>query len=392
MTDRGRRLSRLFGLVGLGVRRYRYRLTHARRRFALVSILSIAIPVVLLLLVASVSIGVADVSRAENVDYWIEPTGTDSAVTPIEGPKLSEVHETTERLNDRDDIEYANPVLHEFIVAENEEPVYILTIGIVPDPEYPDVTPVSATPLVDVDEPAIVLSETAATALSATTGDSLELRGIDSSVTIQAVESARVPGFAQVPIGVMPLEDLQALTGNDKYDSANQIAVVAPQADERTENYLDGLYPQTEVSGQGGMGNPTVVEEGLPHAVALAAALTGIVAGGMLIVTSFAFEILAGRREQSILAAVGLSPRSRTILLGVELGMVTICGAILGIALWIVGSVLLNSMTRWQYGVDIVSLDVRIAIVGIVTAFGIALLAFPGLLLATRLRTWSRPA
>lgn len=375
--------------MSLGYRRFRHRLTGQHRRFTAVSLVSIAIPVVLLLLVASISVGVADVTHDERVDYWIAPTGTESAVTPVEGPKLSEVHETTVRLHDRDDIEYATPVLYEHIVAEHDDPVYILTIGVVPDPDYDMATPLSTASLLDDEQPAIVLSETAASALDITAGESLTLHGSDATIRIAAVEDAQVPGFTQFPLGVMPLDDLQALTGNEEFDSANQLAVVAPDADDRTEAYLEALYPQTKVSTDGGMGNPQLIAEGLPQAVALAAALTGIVTGAMLIVTSFAFEVLAGRRDYAILQAVGLSARSRTVLLGVELGIVTVCGAVLGIGSWIVGSVLLNRLTRWQYGVDIVSLNPQIAVLGIGVAMGIAVLAFPGLLLAARFRRWS---
>lgn len=382
-----RRVSRLSGLVRMGIRRFGHRLVASRRKYAIVSIISIAIPVVLLLLVAGVSFGVADVSpHGESVDYWIEPTGTESAVTPVEGPKLGDVHAATERLTDRDDIAYATPLLLEYVTVENEEPLHILTIGVIPHPEYHDVAPVSAAALTDTENPSIVLSEPAATAASVSSGEALEVRGSESPVTVVAVEPARVPGFTQVPIGVMPLADLQALTGNDEFDSADQIAVVAPEGGERTERYFDELYPQTSVTTESRMGTPQVMEEGLPRALALAAVLTGIIAGAMLVVTSFAFEALAGSRDRTILAAVGLSARSRTALMSVDLGIVTVCGAILGIVLWIGGSFVLNLLTRWQYGVDIVSVELRVAILGLGAAVGIAILAFPALLLVDRVR------
>lgn len=385
MIDGGATVRRASGLLALGWRRISHRLVRERRKQTLFSVLSIAIPLALMLLVVSVAIGLAAIApQGEQIDYRIQPDGEQSVVTPVEQPKLGDVHAATADLNQREDIAFATPVLMEYLVVDGDERVYLLTFGVIPDPDYTQVAPLSTASLTDPDQPEIVLSEPAATAIAVDTGDEIGVHGGEPAIRVTAVEEARVPGFAQLPIAVMPLAELQAMTGNEAYDSANHIGVVAPDADEHTERALANVYPEASVHTDGGLFDPRLVDDGLPMAMAVAAGLTTIVAGTMLLGTSVAFELLAGRRDRMIMEALGLSSRSRGALLGIELAFISVVGAVLGIAMWTVGGSVLNHLTRQRHGVALVGFESDLLVVGLGIAVGIAAVTFPFVLLVDR--------
>ena len=385
MIDGGSRGSRAFGLGTLGWRRISHRLIRQRRRQTLFSVLSVAIPLTLLLLVVSVAVGLVAISpQGDQIDYRIEPEGDESIVTPVENPKLGDVHAATDQLNQRGDVAFATPILMEYLVVNGDDRVYLLTFGVIPHPEYPHVAPLSTASLADDGPSGIVLSEPAATAIGVDPGDEIEIHGTETTVRVSAVEQARVPGFAQLPIAVMPLTELQAMTGNDAYDSAHHIGVVAPNAGENIERDLARLYPQTSVQTGGGMFDPRLVDDELPMAMALAAGVTAIMAGTMLLGTSVAFELLAGRRDRMVMEAIGLSFRFRAALLGIELAFIAVVGAILGIASWVLGGSVLNYFARQRHGVALVNVEVELVLVGLGVAVAIAAVTFPLVLLVGR--------
>ena len=408
------RLAQWRSLLGIGWRRVTYRLGSGGNRQTVVSVLGVAIPVAMLLLVASVGVGLGTVSgTGGDVDYWIVPEGSQSAVTPVESAKLGNVHEVSERLGERDDIEFVTPMLIEFLVATDDDSrEYLLAIGVIPAAEYPNLAPLSTASLTDDrfrddgdsnvgdsddggDSNAsdsddgrstggVVLSESAAQSLSVGTGDTVAVQGGAGTLTVTSVEPPHAPGLTQFPIAVLHLSDLQALTGADDHDVANQLLVVAPAATQSTEAALGSVYAHTTVEREGGILAHRFVDSALPMAMAVAAGLSALVAGVLLVCTSFGFELIGSSRQRATMAAMGISARGRTAILGTELGVVSLYGGVIGVCLWVLGLLGANRVAIDAFGVPVAAFDPLLPVLGLGTALAIGLLSFPYLLLVDR--------
>jgi hypothetical protein len=105
------------------------------------------------------------------------------------------------------------------------------------------------------------------------------------------------------------------------------------------------------------------------------------VTGTLLVGTAFGFELAADSRSRDVLAALGVSARSRAGIVGVELGVVSLYGAALGVAVWAVVGLVLRGAFRLLFDAPVVGLDPRFAVYGFAVAAGIGLLSLPYLLL-----------
>jgi putative ABC transport system permease protein len=391
----GSRLSRWVGLIAVGWQRVHHRLSHGGGRQTLISVLGIALPVAVLLLVASVSLGLAgDPSAGDDADYWVVPEGTSSAVTNVESARLGSVHPTTARLMERDDIAYASPMLIDFVQLDGPdgERVYVLAIGVIPSAEYHGLAPLSTDGLQSGDPyygdggyngtwtGEAVISESAATELGADSGTELTVSGTTHSFTTTAVRTPGSAGLTQLPILVTHLSELQAVTGAQQQDSASQLVVVADPPSAETERALAGLYPKTEVQTRGGLLSQQGTDSRLPTAMALAALIISMTTGVLLVSTAFGFELAADSKGRQLMSALGIAGRSRAGIIGTELGVVSLYGGGLGVFIWGVGALLVNQVTIARFGAPVATLDPRFAAYGIGVALLIGLLSLPYLL------------
>lgn len=390
-----RRPARWRGLAGVGWRRVHHRLGRGGSRQTLVCVLGIALPVALLLLVASVSLGLAaDPAAGGGADYWVMPEGASSAVTNVDGTRLADVHPAAASVAARDDVAHASPMLVEFVVADGAggERVLLLAVGVVPSERHERIAPVPTDALTPGDSHfgvgdyegqwtgEAVLSESAAAELGIEEGDEFAPRGTDRPFTVTAIEPPPSAGLAQLPIVVVHLSELQALTGADDRDAADQLVVVAPEASADTERALADLYPRTTVESRGGLPGDRGVDSRLPAAVALAALLIAVVTGTLLVSTAFGFELAADSRSREVLSSIGVAGRSRAGIVGTELGVVSLYGGLLGVAIWAAGGRLLNRFAIARFGAPVADLDPMFALYGVAVALGIGLLSLPYLL------------
>jgi putative ABC transport system permease protein len=391
----GSRLSRWAGLVGVGWRRVHHRLSHGGGRQTLISVLGIALPVAVLLLVASVSLGLAaDPSAGDEADYWVVPEGASSAVMDVESAQLGSVHPTAARLTERDDIAHTSPMLIDFVQLEgpNGEPVYVLAIGVIPSAEYDGIAPLSTEGLQPGDPyyadgeyngtwtGEAVISESAATELGADSGTELSVRGTSRSFTATAVRTPGSAGLTQLPILVAHLSELQTITGAQQQDSASQLVVVADQPSAETEQALAGLYPKTTVQTRGGMLSQQGTDSRLPAAMALAALIISMTTGVLLVSTAFGFELAADSKGRQLMSALGIAGRSRAGIIGTELGVVSLYGGSLGVGIWGIGALAVNQVMMARFGAPVATLDPRFIVYGIGVALLIGLLSLPYLL------------
>lgn len=391
----GSRPARWRGLLGIGWRRVHHRLRSGGSRQTLVSVLGIALPVALLLLVLSVGLGLAaDPAGGGDADYWVVPDGAESAVTNVDSAQLGNVHPTAERVSERDDVEHVSPMLIDFVALEGPsgDRVHVLAVGVVPSEAHDHIAPLPTDGLRSGDPyyndgrydgewtGEAVLSESAATELEADVETTFTPRGFDREFEVASVETPARAGLTQLPLVVVHLSELQTMTGAAERDSADQLVVVAPDATAETEQALAGLYPRTSVQSRGGLLTERGTDSRLPAAMSLATLLIALTTGTLLVSTAFGFELAADRRSREVLSALGVAGRSRAAIVGTELGVVSLYGGVLGVLIWGVGLGVGNWLASMRYGATLAPFDPLFVVYGIATAACIGLLSLPYLL------------
>lgn len=394
----GSRLARWRGLVAIGWRRVHHRLGAGGGRQTLVSVIGVALPVALLLLVASVSLGLAvDPATSGEADYWVVPDGASSAVTTVDSAKLGGVHPTTQRVTARDDVVHASPMLIDFVKFAGADSAgsdaHVLVIGVIPAEDDSRIAPLPTDGLQSGDPyyggggydggwtGEAVLSESASQALGVEDGDELTVSGSDRSFTVVNVESPATAGLTQLPIAIVHLSELQALTGGTEADTADQLVVVAPDGTATTAEALGDLYPRTSVRTRGGLLTERGMDSRLPAAMSVAALLIALTTGTLLVSTAFGFELAADSQQRQVLSALGIGGRSRIGLIGTELTVVSLYGGALAVSGWAVGLFVINRLAMDRFGAPVAMFEPRFIGYGLVAALAIGLLSLPYLLI-----------
>lgn len=393
------RLARWAGLLGIGWRRIHHRVTTPGHRQTILSVLGVGCAVTLLLLLASVSVGLTtDPAASPDGDYWVVPEGASSAVTDVDDARLGGVHEVAEGLTNRQDVRHASPMLIEFLQLEGPtgERGYVLVIGVVPSPNHDRIAPLSTTGL-QAGDPyynvggyngtwtgEVIVSESTTTELGVERGETMSLQQSDRTFTVSRVAEPEGAGLTQLPIALVHLSELQELTGASTDDTANQIVVVANEPTPATKTELEGLYPHTTVKTRGGLLSASGSDSRLPSAMGIAAVLIGVISAVLLISTSFGFELAADRERRNLMSAVGVSTRSQAGLVGVETLVIALYGAGLGTGGWLLGIGVINAVSTHRYGVAVAAFDPRFIVYGVAIAVIIGGLSLPYLLLVDR--------
>lgn len=365
------RAQRLRSLAGVAGQRVRGRVRIAPQR-VLLSVLGVAIAIGLMVSVTGIAAGLASqaVIESEGVDYWIVPedSSAESVVVGSGEVKLGDVHATAQSLNQDDRISYATPVLLTLVPfqdTETGERTYVLTVGIIPNSEL-EVLGLSAAPMTPGDPyyangsyngtwtGEVVANEATGTLLNASTGDSVNSsRAGDRQFTVVNVSAGDAPSIGgNIPIALVQLGELQAISGAQTGDQADQILV---STNARIQDTLAEQYPRTTVVQRSGLAAQDVSTSSLPLAIALAALVTAVVVGVLFVTTLMGLEVNASRRELGMLAAMGISRRSRSIIIATETVLIAIVGGILGIGIGALGILGVNVFGTSMLGIDTVA-------------------------------------
>lgn len=365
---------RVVSIVGLGLRRVLGRTRIAPQRVA-VSVLGVGLAVGLMVAVTGISLGLASQSvvESEGVDYWIVPENADvrSIAVSTGGLQLGDVHAASERIARDERVDYATPVLLELLPLQHPETgerVYVLAVGVVARPGGEVLgLPMDGLAAGDphyaggaYDGPwtgEVVLNDAAASLTNASVGSGL---GVDRSGWNESFQVVGVAsGEAGTPIGTVPvavvhLSELQAITGATDGDEADQILVST--TDRSVRSTLEGLYPRTTVVTRSGLNAQQLSSSNLPLAIAVAALVAAVVVGVLFVTTLMGLEVSADREELATLAVLGFSERSRSLLVGVETVVVSVFGGVVGLVLGGVGIVGVNAFGVQAFGLGSVAL------------------------------------
>jgi putative ABC transport system permease protein len=115
----------------------------------------------------------------------------------------------------------------------------------------------------------------------------------------------------------------------------------------------------------------------------VSALLVSVAVGTLVVVTTMGFEVASQARTRAVLAAMGVSRRSRAVLVALGALAVAVAGGIVGVVLWLLGTVGLNAVGRFVLGVPVARLHPVLAVYGLAVAVLVGLLAIPYLLVVS---------
>jgi len=353
-------LSRWVGLVGVALRRTATKATRTAPRQTAVSVLGVAIAVALMLVVTATGLGLVQGTtvRGDAVDYWVVPEsgGTSTMVVSTASAQLGGVHEKTARLNADDRIEYSTPVQISVLQVQSSDGgegsgggEYVLGVGVIGSPKLDRVAGLPTASL-SAGDPyyangsyngtwtgEAVLSTGAAQQLGVNESANLSVSGAvsgsgDRQLRVTAVRQAAVEsGLSGMPVMLTHLSELQAITGAQSGDQADQILVQSNVGG--LESDLEGRFEGASAVTRSGFTAQKSVDSDLPLAMGLAALLIAVVVGTLFVATTQGLQVEADSEQLATLTAIGFSRRARAVLLVVQALALTLVGGLLGIVL-----------------------------------------------------------
>lgn len=404
----GSRLARWWGLVTLAGRRVLSSASGMESRQVALHVAGVAIPVALMLVVTSVSVGLATGTtvRSPDVDYWIVPESgnAQSAVVSVSGPQFGRVHQVSDRLNGREDIAYATPVLLELLQLQSGETTeYVLAVGVIPGETPTEIGGVSTAALAAGDPHfangtyngtwtgEAALSAAAAELLGARNGNTLAVsrptgRPINRTVTVVGTSRGGEAVVGELPIALVHLSELQTITGAAAGDQADQILVETTRPEAKAA--LATVYPRSVVLSRVGLTTREVGQSQLPLALGVAGLVVAVVLGLLFAASTMGLAIADDSRNRAVLRALGVSGRSRATIVATQALIVTLIGGIVGVGLGVVGVRVTNVLAqRYIVDVPVASFHPTLVAYGIGVALVIGLLTVPYLLVVSRRTT-----
>ncbi len=365
--------QRLRSLVGLAVYRVLGRLRIAPQR-VLLSVIGVGLAIGLMVAVTGVSLGLASQSvvESEGVDYWIVPeqANVESMAVSTGGLQLGDVHNTSADISRDERVDYSTPVLLELLPvrdANTGERTYVLTVGIIPEPGS-EVLGLPAGKLEPGDPHyangsytgrwtgEVVLNDAAATLTNTSTNESLALaRSAENrSLTVTNVSSGGTEtAGGTVPVMLIHLSELQTLTGATNGDVADQLLISTN--DRSVRSMLENRYPGTTVVTRSGLSAQQVSASNLPLAIAVAAFVSAVVVGVLFVTTLMGLEVSADREQLGTLAAIGVSSRSRSLVVAAETVIISLLGGLVGIGIGVLGIAGVNAIGTTTFGIETVA-------------------------------------
>lgn len=381
------RLAKLRGVCSLSLARIRAQL---RTKQARSCVLGIGIAVGLLLVVTSLSLGLAAGTVVESGDADYRVTAGDSASSAsveVDDPQLGSARAAVTMIDEHEAVTGVTPVLVAFLPAEapngNEE--IVVVVGVVSGNGIDRVsgTQISALsagdPAHETGTPTeeAVVSDAAAQLLDVDEGDSIRLDGDHRFDVIDRSDVASGGPSGNIPVVAVQLSELQRITGAHDGDLADEIHV---RADEDVRSFLEGVYPDVTVRTDSIVDTAQEGDE-QALAVALVAAVLGIGVGIGFTATSVGLLVANDRRQLAVLGAIGISVWHRRAMVLTLSIAVTLIGGLVGIALGAVGVGALNRIVGPWIGIGRLAVtDPVLGIYGLLVAGCIGVVTAPYLL------------
>ncbi|RQG97019.1 ABC transporter permease [Natrarchaeobius chitinivorans] len=366
------RRSRWRGLTGLSLVRVWNRATRTGPRRTVATVGAVALTIALLVIVTGVALALAGgVTSDTDADVRIAPeeSSTLASIDGVEEPRFGDSSHRAAEIRSQEGVEHASPVLVELgrlETADGSDQHSVLLVGVVPDDERRTVAGLPTDGLEpgdphyangSYDGPPtgdIVLSSAAARQLEANEGDELEVPAAHLeggsphlSRTVTAVDDGP---DSSVPIALVHLSELQTFTGSGDGELADEILVWGEE--EAAHSAATDAYPHGSVDSAGGDDPSAVFDDGLAFATGLLALIVGVTICASFVATTAGMTVNEDRRTLAILESVGVPTRGRLAIVAVSTLATTVCGALIGAALGLVGIRLVNAVSGAAVAVD----------------------------------------
>lgn len=395
-----RSVRRWVGLIGLSICRLIGRLRGGNRARLLLSIGGVALAICFMLIVTSVSFGLATQStvHGSDVDYWMTPESASASTMPVSvgGPEFGDVHAANDRIQSISGVAHSSPVAVELTrLGHGDSETYVVLLGVIAGPDV-RVAGLPAAALAPGDPfyangsyngtwtGDLVLSEAAGDALNAsTTGTTLTPHtDSDKQFTVVNVSAGTLSsGSGAVPVGLVHLSELQALTTNPPSDTADQILVSTNSRGVRSA--LADIYPESNVAASSGFSVGSLTSSELALAIALSAFLVALIVGVLFAGTTLGLDVAADRTQFATLAAVGVSTTGRGVVVATQTLVLVGIGGVIGVVMGVAGTVVANSILQSYVGTTAAVFHPALVPYGLGVALLIGVLAIPYLVWLT---------
>lgn len=365
-------VSRLRGMLGLAMIQLRY----GRTRTVL-AIAGIALAVLTMILLAGLGAGVIDSGEQQfaeaDRDLWI--TGGPIELTTARGGgfenSLENSHQMAHDLNNRDEVRAAVPLGFDTVYLradpDNEFETIIATgitgggpaVQITDGEQLSEATAHYADgeydgPLMEE----VIIDQQTADRLNLAVGDTVNIGGSlsiarETEYTVVGIS----PTFGQMlgaPTIVLPLAELQTLTGTTATDPATFMTIFAePDTDvEALQQDLQTTYPQYEVRTNREQLEATIGQQAVVIIAGSVLSVLSVVGGIALTTALFSMLVYQQREQFAALKAIGIR---RSSIVGIAAGqgiVLGLTGGVVGVMLAIPGAYLLNQVVTAIVGFE----------------------------------------
>ena len=378
--------NRVFGGIRLGFAQIRGKLRGGSRGRLLICLLGVGLAIAVLVVVLGLSFGLAggELIESEDVDLWLLPddAGLQDGPLPAEGSRIDSAHDLAATIEGDDRVDFASPVLIEFIEVENTisgERAWVVGLGIKPLPDEGAIAGLETSALrtESNDEGSIDLVLSAATGqqLLAVSGDEVRISGSDRTAVVAAISEEDVHSPAgELPVVLMDIDDLQQTTGAAEDDLADQILISTDSAAVQSE--LRDHYPEYEISTRADLFGSEVSPTDLPVAMAAGAGLVAIGIAAAFVATTMGLELAATRRSMAVLDALGVGTTTKSIAIMAETLIISVLGGLLGVVLGWIGINAINTGLAAFIGLPTVAIfSSTIALMGIAAAILVGMIS-----------------
>jgi putative ABC transport system permease protein len=200
-------------------------------------------------------------------------------------------------------------------------------------------------------------------------------------MTVVNVSTTSTAGLDSVPVALVHLSELQAVTGDTERDPADRILVSAESSAVRDD--LETLYDRTDVRTRSS-GTSLGSDADLALAISGAGLVVSLVVGSLFVATTVGLEIRRDHHLWTTLSALGFSAPTRALVILVQTSLMTLSGGVLGVVLGWVGIAVANAgVTRYVDATTVAVFRLDVALAGLAVTAGIVIFTGPYILWLT---------
>jgi putative ABC transport system permease protein len=363
---------RLRAVGGLTIAQLRY-----KPGWTLLAIVGIAVAVLSMTLLASVGIGVVDTGQEKfasaDRDLWVTGGPVQLAPGRIGGFKNSihDAHNLSEAISRRDDVQTAVPLSFQTVYASRtpsaEDPQTVVAVGIPSDgglriqggPGFTQPSRHYADGAYDGRMSSeVIIDPRVARSYNVTVNDTLFVGGtvagmVRNNRTVVGI-TGTLSRFLGAPTVVLPLAELQTMTGTAHVDSATMLTVSLTEGADSTavKRELEEAYPSLDVRTNREQLQAVLAQKAVIIASGGVLVVLAVVAGLALVVNLLALLVHQQRHEIAALRALGVSTSTLVAIMASQGLLLSLAGGAIGLGLTPVLATVLNRVAAELVGFE----------------------------------------